>query len=217
MGGFHPGGKINARGRPFRHFAQRAKCHLPHLALPNGGGKGFPCHFDRGSEATEWRNLLDKPVGSQIPPLAALGRDDKGGNGGGKGCRDRARSFDIFASQIRYMPRGIRYDIHPSCPQTYRIEDISSPKWAYRTSGRMYNHEPPVKTGGLLLAISPCCQLASQDAACTSSKLSVSPYFMPLKGLLTLKRIFVFLYTQLIYCYIILLLILYVLPDCGFV
>ena len=57
----------------------KAKCHLPHLALPNGGGKGFPCHFDRGSEATEWRNLLYKRRRSQIPPLASLGRDDKRG------------------------------------------------------------------------------------------------------------------------------------------
>lgn len=79
------------------------------------------------------------------------------------------------------------------------------------------SHEPPVKTGGLLLAISPCCQLAPQDAACSLSKLSVSPYFMPLKGLLPFKRIFVFLYTQLIYPYVVLLLILYVLPDRGFV
>ena len=29
--------------------------------------------------ATEWRNLLYKGVGSQIPPLASLGRDDKRG------------------------------------------------------------------------------------------------------------------------------------------
>ena len=64
----------------------------PPPLLRNGGGKGsflrqlcfttgeartLLCHFDRGSEATEWRNLLGKGVGSQIPPLAALGRDDK--------------------------------------------------------------------------------------------------------------------------------------------
>ena len=73
------------------------------------------------------------------------------------------------------------------------------------------------KTGGLLLALSPCCQLAPKDAACSLSKLSVSPYFTPLKGLLPLKWIFVFLYTQLIYRYIVLLLILYVLPNRSFI
>ena len=100
------------RTDPFRHFAQRAKCHLPH------------CY------ATVEARVVDIGRGPSIYLL---------------------RKFDIClrAFDMIYIP---------SCPQTYRIEDISSPKWAYRTSGRMYiangRPKPPIYApshGGRLL------------------------------------------------------------------
>ena len=64
------------RGRmtgPFRHFAQRAKCHLPHLALPNGGGKGVPKAFPlRGrwhGEAVTDEVAYEKPGAVRHPGL----------------------------------------------------------------------------------------------------------------------------------------------------
>ena len=42
------------------------------------------------AKATERRNLLDKQVGSQIPPLASLGRDDKKGKSGSVGMTRRS-------------------------------------------------------------------------------------------------------------------------------
>ena len=58
---------------------------LSHLRCAAVEARTLFCHFDRGSVATERRNLLYMQVGSQIPPLASLGRDDKRGRRAAEG------------------------------------------------------------------------------------------------------------------------------------
>lgn len=75
------------------------------------------------------------------------------------------------------------------------------------------------------LAVSPCCQTASQgalDFLSVQVTIALDALLIPLKGCsyyfdLTLKRVFILLYTEFILYDIVLLLILDVFSDCRLI
>ena len=91
---------MTTKASPFRHFCQSKNATSPIATQRWRQERSYVISTEEAA-ATERRNLLYKGVGSQIPPLAALGRDDKRGErlgrltrGGGGPPRASAPTVD---------------------------------------------------------------------------------------------------------------------------